>query len=186
MRRLGEVFYALTGINILLATSFFHQTPTFALPIQFWVSQAMIKKLIFAFAICVAGNTYAQSQETPPPMQKLGSEPGSEAKQSTDGMVFQFVEQMPSPGFNMNEYLGKHIKYPGKARRQNIQGRVLVAFVVTETGAIEDVKVTKGVCPSIDKEAIRVIKKMPNWKPGKQNGKAVKVRYTQPISFKLE
>lgn len=103
--------------------------------------------------------------------------------------VFEIVEQPPSfPGGEaaMYDWLSKNINYPVIAQENNIQGRVVCQFVVGRNGEIEDVKVVRGVDPSLDKEAIRVIKAMPKWIPGKQGGNAVKVRYTLPVQFKLQ
>lgn len=103
--------------------------------------------------------------------------------------VFEIVEQPPSfPGGEsaMYEWLSKNINYPVIAQENNIQGRVTCLFVVGRNGEIEDVKVVRGVDPSLDKEAIRVIKSMPKWIPGRQGGNAVKVRYTLPVQFRLQ
>ena len=103
--------------------------------------------------------------------------------------VFDVVEQMPHfPGGPnaLFEYLSKNIKYPVVAEENGIQGRVIVTFVVERDGSITDVKVAKSVDPSLDKEAMRVVKSMPNWIPGKQNGSAVRVKYTVPVTFRLQ
>ena len=103
--------------------------------------------------------------------------------------VFEIVEQPPSfPGGEaaMYEWLSKNINYPVIAQENNIQGRVTCQFVVGRNGEIEDVRVVRGVDASLDKEAIRVIRSMPKWIPGKQGGNAVKVRYTLPVQFKLQ
>lgn len=103
--------------------------------------------------------------------------------------VFEIVEQPPSfPGGEsaMYEWLSKNINYPVIAQENNIQGRVTCQFVVGRNGEIEDVRVVRGVDPSLDKEAIRVIKSMPKWIPGRQGGNAVKVRYTLPVQFRLQ
>ncbi len=102
--------------------------------------------------------------------------------------VFDVVEQMPQfPGGQqaLFEYLSKHIKYPVIAEENGVQGRVIVTFVVERDGSITDVKVVKSVDPSLDKEATRVVKGMPHWIPGKQNGSAVRVKYTVPVTFRL-
>ena len=83
------------------------------------------------------------------------------------------------------EYLGNNIKYPKIEIQRGVEGRVYVEFVVGKKGEITDVKVLRGVSEALDAEAIRVVKAMPNWLPGKQKGRAVKVRYKMPISFKL-
>lgn len=83
------------------------------------------------------------------------------------------------------EYLSKNTKYPQREKQIGVEGKVYVEFVVGKNGEITDVKVLRGVSEAIDAEAVRVIKAMPNWLPGKQKGRAVKVRYKMPISFKL-
>jgi protein TonB len=103
--------------------------------------------------------------------------------------VFDVVEQMPQfPGGPqaLFEYLSKNIKYPVVAEENGIQGRVIVTFVVERDGSISDVKVIKSVDPSLDKVAIRVLKSMPKWIPGKQNGAPVRVKYTVPVTFRLQ
>ncbi len=105
-----------------------------------------------------------------------------------ENKVFDVVEQMPSfPGGNaaMMNYLSQNIKYPVIAEENGIQGRVIVQFVVGKDGHISDVRVAKSVDPSLDKEAVRVVRSMPRWIPGKQNGQAVTVRYTLPVTFRL-
>ena len=102
--------------------------------------------------------------------------------------VFMVVEDQPEfPGGTaaLLEYLRKNIKYPAICRENNIQGRVLVTFIVNKDGAIVEPEVVKSVNPSLDKEAVRVISTMPNWKPGMQRGKAVRVKYTVPVNFRL-
>ena len=103
--------------------------------------------------------------------------------------VFDVVEEMPQfPGGQaaLLEYLAKNIKYPVVAEENGVQGRVIVTFVVERDGSITDVKVVKSVDPSLDKEAARVVKSMPKWQPGKQNGSAVRVKYTVPVTFRLQ
>ena len=103
--------------------------------------------------------------------------------------VFDVVEQMPSfPGGDaeLMKYLSTHIKYPVVAEENGIQGRVIATFVVERDGSSTDVKVIKSVDPSLDKEAMRVLKSMPKWIPGKQNGSSVRVRYTVPVTFRLQ
>ena len=103
--------------------------------------------------------------------------------------VFDVVEQMPSfPGGQsaLLQYLSSNIKYPVVAEENGVQGRVIVTFVVEKDGSITDVRVVKSVDPSLDKEAQRVVKSMPKWIPGKQNGAAVRVKYTVPVTFRLQ
>ena len=102
--------------------------------------------------------------------------------------VFDFAEQMPSfPGGQQElmAYLGKNIKYPTIAQEQGVQGRVIIQFVVETDGSITDVTVARGVDPYLDKEAVRVVKTMSKWIPGRQNGKPVRVKFTVPVLFRL-
>ena len=102
---------------------------------------------------------------------------------------FEAVEQMPQfPGgeAELMKYISNNIKYPTMAMENNIQGRVVVQFVVTKSGKIGEVKVVRSKDPDLDKEAVRVVKSLPNFIPGKMNGQAVNVWYTLPITFKLQ
>lgn len=103
--------------------------------------------------------------------------------------VFTSVEQMPQfPGGDVAllKYISDHIKYPTIAMENNVQGKVVVQFVVTRDGSIGEVKVARGKDPDLDKEAVRVVKTLPKFIPGKMNGQAVNVWYTLPINFKLQ
>lgn len=102
--------------------------------------------------------------------------------------IFQIVEEMPSyPGGEkaLLEYVAKNIKYPQIARETGIQGRVFVGFVVEPDGSVSNVKILRGIGGGCDEEAMRVIKSLAKWKPGKQRGKAVRVSYQIPVVFKL-
>ncbi len=106
-----------------------------------------------------------------------------------DNKVFDVVEQNPVfPGGEaaLLRYVAEHIRYPAMAQENNIQGRVVVQFVVTKTGAVGQVKVVRSKDPDLDKEAVRVVKSLPKFTPGKMNGHAVNVWYTLPINFKLQ
>lgn len=103
--------------------------------------------------------------------------------------IFTVVEQMPMyPGGEaaLMGYLRDNIKYPTVAAENGVQGRVVVGFVVERDGSITDVNILRGVDPSLDREAMRVVKSMPRWNPGKQNGSAVRVKYQVPVSFRLQ
>ena len=103
--------------------------------------------------------------------------------------IFKIVEEMPSfPGGEgkLMEYVGKNIKYPQIARETGIQGRVFVNFVVEPDGSVSNVTVLRGIGGGCDEEAMRVVKNMPKWKPGKQRGKAVRVQYMLPVNFRLQ
>ena len=100
--------------------------------------------------------------------------------------IFMVVEDMPQfPGGNVTKWIAKNVKYPQLAQENGIQGKVFIKFVIEKDGSITDVQVSRGVDASLDREAVRVIKAMPKWKPGKQRGKAVRVSYTLPINFQL-
>jgi len=106
-----------------------------------------------------------------------------------DRSILMHTEQQPEfPGGMdaMMEFLNKNLRYPNQAKENNIQGKVICGFTITEQGKIEDVTVQRGIGGGCDEEAVRVIKMMPYWKPAKQNGKAVNVHYNIPIAFKLD
>ncbi len=112
-----------------------------------------------------------------------------EEEEVVEQEIFQIVEEMPSyPGgeAKLMEYVAKNIKYPQIARETGIQGRVFVGFVVEPDGSVSNVKVLRGIGGGCDEEAMRVVKSMPKWKPGKQRGKAVRVSYMLPVNFKLQ
>ena len=112
-----------------------------------------------------------------------------EEEEVEEQQIFQVVEEMPEFPGGMGEcmkFLGKNIKYPTISQENGVQGRVIVQFVVNRDGSIVDPVVVRGVDPYLDKEALRVIKTMPKWKPGKQRGKAVRVKFTVPVMFKLQ
>lgn len=110
-------------------------------------------------------------------------------KHEEENKVFDIVEQQPMfPGGQtaLMKYLFEHTKYPVVAQENGVQGRVTVQFVVEKDGSISDVHVLRGVDPSLDKEAVRVVKSMPRWTPGKQNGINVRVNYRVPVLFRLQ
>ena len=112
-----------------------------------------------------------------------------EEEEVEEQQIFQVVEEMPEFPGGMGEcmkFLGKNIKYPTISQENGVQGRVIIQFVVNRDGSIVDPVVVRGVDPYLDKEALRVISTMPKWKPGKQRGKAVRVKYTVPVMFRLQ
>ncbi len=118
----------------------------------------------------------------PPPPKPVQKE------EATDE-IFVVVENQPEfPGGNaaMMKFLSDNIKYPVIAQENGLQGRVITNFVVERDGSITDVQVVRGVDPSLDREAIRVIQSMPRWKPGQQRGQPVRVRFTLPVVFRLQ
>lgn len=116
-------------------------------------------------------------------------EPVVEEEEPVEEEIFMVVEQMPEfPGgmAELMKFLSTNIKYPTIAQENGIQGRVIVQFVVNQDGSIVDPVVMRSVDPYLDKEALRVISTMPKWKPGMQRGKAVRVKYTVPVTFRLQ
>ena len=112
-----------------------------------------------------------------------------ETEEPQEKVIFQVVEEMPEFPGGMGEamkFLAKNIKYPVAAQQAKIEGRVIVQFVVERDGSISDIHTMRSVSPELDAEAIRVVSLMPKWKPGKQRGKAVAVKYTMPIMFRLQ
>ena len=110
-------------------------------------------------------------------------------EEEEETQVFFIVEDMPEfPGGEaaLRQFIANEIKYPVIAQENGIQGRVYVTFVVNTDGSIADAKIARGVDPSLDKEALRVVSTLPRWKPGMQRGKAVRVSYTVPINFVLQ
>ena len=120
--------------------------------------------------------------------QAKGTEEGT-AKGSDNEEVFMVVEEMPEyPGgtTEMMAYLAKNIKYPTEAQQKNEEGRVIVQFIVGKDGKLSNIEISKSVSPSLDAEAIRVIKAMPDWKPGRQRGQAVACKFNLPINFTMD
>ena len=124
---------------------------------------------------------------------EVKAETGEDTAQVKDAeptdKVYQVVEQMPAfkgGDAALMKYLSENIKYPEAAEKAGEQGRVVVSFTVEKDGAISDVKVARSVTPSLDAEAVRAIKSMPKWSPGKQGGEFVRVKYNVPVTFKLK
>jgi TonB family protein len=125
-----------------------------------------------------SGDTYLEKHEVP----KVKSLDAGEE-------IFFIVEDMPEfPGGEvaLRKFFANHISYPALAQEKGIQGRVYVTFVVDKDGQVANAKIARGVDPSLDMEALRVVNSLPAWIPGKQRGKAVNVSYTVPINFSLQ
>jgi TonB family protein len=125
-----------------------------------------------------SGQKVLMKIQTPTPQMKIEGEE-----------VFYIVEEMPEyPGgeIALRQYMATAVKYPDDAVKKGIQGKVYVTFVVSKDGTVADAKIARGVDPSLDTEALRVVNNLPKWKPGKQKGQAVNVSYTVPINFKLQ
>jgi protein TonB len=148
------------------------------------IIQVVEEKVETRIEINIEDDASKRQMETfvPPPPPKPKVEEVTEE-------IFVVVEEQPEfPGGNaaMMKFLSDNIKYPVIAQENGIQGRVITNFVVERDGSITDVQVVRGVDPSLDKEAVRVIQSMPKWKPGKQRGSAVRVRFTLPVVFRLQ
>lgn len=129
-----------------------------------------------------AANKLQQTFTPPAPTQRSREE-------VAEDHIFEYLEEMPEfPGgqAEMMKWLQKNVQYPPIAAENNIQGRVMVSFVVEPNGSISNVQVVRGVDPNLDKEAMRVVKSMPKWKPGMQTGKPVRARFTLPVQFRLQ
>lgn len=140
--------------------------------------------LVIPVAIAlILGNAVEASQSI---IDNLSSEKVLDINQ--DGEPYTIVEQMPTyvGGTDaMYKYIGENLKYPVKAQEAGIQGRITIRFVIKKTGEVADITIIRGVDPSLDSEAIRIVKEMPKWNPGKQGGKEVDVYFTLPIVFRL-
>ena len=131
-----------------------------------------MKKLLFILMLCFSALATAGAQQTEKPCDK----------------VYDIVEVMPQfPGGQgeLMKFLRNNVKYPAEAQKKKIEGRVIVTFVVNQKGRITNPTVERSAHPLLDAEALRVIKRMPKWKPGRMNGEPVNVKYRLPITFKL-
>ena len=149
-----------------------------------------------AFALLVAGNISCSqdASQTEDAKEEVVAPVSPEAKEAPADStakeeVFMVAEQMPEfPGGmkEMLKFLQENVKYPENAMKNNVQGRVIVQFVVEKDGTPTEFKVLRSVDPDLDAEALRVMKAMPKWKPGMQKGQVVRVKFTVPVSFKLQ
>lgn len=149
-----------------------------------------------AFALLVAGNISCSqdASQTEDAKEEVVAPVSPEAKEAPADStakeeVFMVAEQMPEYPGGMKEmlkFLQENVKYPENAMKNNVQGRVIVQFVVEKDGTLTEFKVARSVDPDLDAEALRVLQIMPKWKPGMQRGKIVRVKFTVPVSFKLQ
>ncbi len=101
-------------------------------------------------------------------------------------VIFNYVEKMPTPTFDLPQYLSKNLHYPTDAEEADISGRTVIKFVIDESGSVLDPQVVSSPDSSLSAEALRVVRRMPKWNPGMQNGQAVRVYYTLPIVFSID
>lgn len=136
-----------------------------------------MKKVLFVLALLLSAHTamHAQSNQ-------------NTERNASDEKIFDVVEQPPSfPGGQaaLMSYLSKSVKYPQEALKDNVQGRVIVGFIVEKDGSVSNAKIIRSVDSALDKEAIRIVMSMPKWTPGRQNGRNVRTKYNVPVNFKL-
>lgn len=145
-----------------------------------------MKNVILITAFQLAGG-FAFSQKPDPLPEPPAPEPKTEQVKPETYQVVEEPAEFPGGKAKMYEFLAANMKYPERAVEAGLEGKCYLQFVVRKSGEITDIKVKKGVadCPECDKEAIRVVKLMPKWKPGKNNGKAVDSYYTMPLTFKM-
>ena len=120
----------------------------------------------------------------PPPAPKEA--PKEEVKQVVENKVFEIAEQMPSFKGNVNQWLASNLSYPAVAAENGVQGRVIVNFIVEKDGSISNVQVVRSVDPALDREDVNTVKRMPKWNPGMNNGQPARVKFTLPVTFKLQ
>ena len=177
-------------INILMSMKNKQKTNSFA-----GYKYLLLVPLAFAlvFMNSCKRKTNVQKQVMEGTKVEVKAETGEDTAQiknaeSTD-KAYEVVEQMPTfkgGDAALMKYLSENIKYPETAEKAGEQGRVVVNFIVEKDGAVSNVKVVRSVTPTLDAEAVRVIKAMPKWVPGKQDGKFVRVKYNVPVSFRLQ
>jgi TonB family protein len=174
--------YSLLKIRIQMISKI-KSSRTAALKLSMGILAAAALFVVFAFD---GTQTTPQEKKT---TDKTNEKPQAEQKTSTGNTVFMVVEKMPVfPGGEeaVRQYIANSVKYPEDAKKAGIQGKVFVTFVVDKNGKVIDAKIARGVNPSLDKEALRVVAGMPDWTPGQQRGENVAVSYTIPIQFALK
>jgi TonB family protein len=176
--------YSLTKIRIKMITQIkSSKTAVLKLSLGLMVTAA----LLMSFAFDKEQYTIQDSKSVNQPTEMTASNQ-QEVKQTKD-KVYKVVDQMPEflgGELALRTYIGKNIKYPDDAVKAGIQGKEIVTFVIDKDGNVVNPKIARGINPSLDKEALRVVGSMPKWIPGKEKGKNVAVSYTVPISFKLK
>ena len=132
---------------------------------------------------CTSNEKKNESSEVKAPVEQKTETPKSETDK-----VYAVAEIQPEFPGGMTEcynWISENMNYPNAAMEKGAQGRVIVNFIINEDGSVSDVRIAQGVDPDLDKEALRIISKMPKWKPAKQNGKPVRCAFNLPLRFKL-
>lgn len=151
----------------------------------------MILKVFSIFIMLVlSNNIYAQyDRQIRDALTTYQSEENKVTEQNgrnTSSKVYDIAEQMPSFKGNVNQWISANLTYPETAAVNGIQGRVIVNFIVEADGSVSNPEIWRSVSPELDREAINLVKRMPKWNPGMSNGKPARVRFTLPITFKLQ
>ena len=151
--------------------------------------------ILFALAMCVGCGQSSEQKEESVPTDVTKAEKQEQVQVEAEDtlengeQVFRVVEVMPKfPGGDAEllKFIAKNVKYPQESQNKGEQGRVICSFVVTKDGTLTNYKVIRGISPALDQEAVRVLQMMPRWTPGTQRGEPVAVKYTVPITFKLQ
>jgi len=188
----GNIFIKVNSLNMKKEKITWHTNPEgFILENMFFQLQSDSRKYseLINWGKSQNTETTTSSNSYAPTVKSPTTQAPTLPSTNNDNKVFDSVDEMPSfPGGyqGLMAYLATNIKYPVVAQENNVQGRVIIGFVVEKDGSISDVKVIRSVDPSLDREAQRVVKSMPKWKPGKLNGKAVRVKYTVPVVFRVQ
>lgn len=157
------------------------------------IAAFVLSLVVFAFIACSEKDTsdknYTNQKATEKPVAKPGNQQATENKDVKNEPVYTVVEVMPGfPGGKdeLIKYLSSNIQYPESAKKNGIQGTSFISFTVMKDGSIDDVALLRGFNEACDNEALRVVKEMPDWEPGKQDGKHVNTKFNIPIRFKLD
>ena len=151
-------------------------------------TKTVIIVLIILVAVFLIYKVTKQKEATKIVQKPEIEQPKSTTNTPTD-KIYDVIEKMPEyPGGDqaLMEFLSKHIEYPPSAQENGIQGKVIIGFVVSKIGKVENVQILRSLDPSLDKEALRVVNLLGNWIPGEKSGEKVSVRYTLPIAFRLQ
>ena len=139
--------------------------------------------ILFALAMCVGCGQSSEQKEESVPTDVTKAEKQEQVQvEAEDEDTLENGEQV----FRVLKFIAKNVKYPQESQNKGEQGRVICSFVVTKDGTLTNYKVIRGISPALDQEAVRVLQMMPRWTPGTQRGEPVAVKYTVPITFKLQ
>ena len=144
--------------------------------------------ILFALAMCVGcGQSSEQKEESvPTDVTKAEKQEQVQVEAEDEDTVVEVMPKFPGGDAELLKFIAKNVKYPQESQDKGEQGRVICSFVVTKDGTLTNYKVLRGISPALDQEAVRVLQMMPRWTPGTQRGEPVAVKYTVPITFKLQ